>query len=167
MLLNGVDLTITSVSLGADEVCGTRSGRSCADYVGYNLQRKTDGAVDASSTADLNLMAISLGDKALTPGQTQWVSFEYTGVLGAWPTSTEGLLQSAPFSSLDDDTAAGLDRTKLQVGWLFVGPMAGVGALAVRAVSEVGGVATAGKVGWGTCGLRLGPLIRPGRGPKF
>jgi hypothetical protein len=114
VLLNGIDLNISSVSVGAVEVCGERSGRSCSDYVWYNLKRQTDGASEPASTADLNLMAISLGNETIAAGQTQWVSLIYTGVLGAWPTSSEGLLQSAPFVSTDDATAAGLDRTGLQ-----------------------------------------------------
>lgn len=124
VLLNSVGLTINSVSVGAVEVCGDKSGQPCSQYVWYDLKRQADGAEEPASTADINLMAISLGNQTLSPGEPQWVSLTYTGKLGAWPTSNEGLLQSAPFVSTADEPLAGLDLNDLQVrlcasAWLW------------------------------------------------
>ncbi len=161
VLLNGVSLNITSVSVGAVEVCGDRSGRSCADYVWYDLKRQADGANEPASTADLNLMAISLGNETLNAGQAQWVSLSYTGVLGAWPTSTEGLLQSAPYVSTENEPMAGLDTNGLQVrGWPARGWLGGW--LHVREVVGRGSCGQAGLQMAGACKLRVSPCSREG-----
>lgn len=117
VLLNGVELRIDAVTLGSTMVCGGTSGRNCSQgYVWYGLKRQADGSDEPASTADLNLVAISLGGASMPAGSSQSLALEYEGQLGAWPSTTEGLYQSAPFVSTAKDPQALQKLDDMQVG---------------------------------------------------
>jgi len=102
-----------------------------------------------------------LGNETLNAGQAQWVSLSYTGVLGAWPTSTEGLLPSAPYVSTRNEPMAGLGPNGLQVrGWPARGWLGGW--LHVREVVGRGSCGQAGLQMAGACKLRVSPCSREG-----
>jgi hypothetical protein len=106
VVLNAKGLTIQAVSVqpggGAGEeataVCGGGAPAGGADgSVSDGFERRPLGGGPAVSTADLDLVAISLGNVTLQPGSTAVVTLQYSGLLGAWPQSDTGLFRSAPF----------------------------------------------------------------------
>ena len=106
VVLNAKGLTINTVLVqpdgGADgestALCGAGSPMGCAaGSVSAGFERWPLDGGPAVSTADLDLVAISLGNVTLQPGSTAVVTLQYSGQLGAWPQSDTGLYRSAPF----------------------------------------------------------------------